>query len=352
MFLCGVWALSGVAPASANGALQTRLIADHALWADVQRSSFAALGPTVDTPTGAVASLWRSRNNGAFVPRAGAAFAGFTVEQRVAPGFVWGDPLRPTAVVVGDGRYAQGPLAELSTAKGGGSGDALGSRAPLPSVPDQYAWVEDETRAFWFAVGTGAAATLGLHLLAGVPLMAGLVLPVAVGAGAASAPLGLALFLGGAVVYFAAESLLSALVSTLVFNAMSTVYDGSYIAGSVAHFAGNIAAGVVGCLLLGGAALSLHGTLLLAEFTAGAGIEALGTTLALASLPGVVAIAAAFVLAPPLLGAWALSVAASPKPGVVIDDEWLAPRAHAIEPTSRDRLVAVLPLLRLSLPAP
>lgn len=226
------------------------------------------------------------------------------------------------------------------------------SRAELFALPDHYAWIERDTRAFWFATGVGAAATLATHVFVGLPT---LVFGVgAIGAIGVGAPAGmLALGLGSVVAYFFAESALSSFASLLVFNGTSETYEGHYLTAFAAHFAGNLLSTTVTALTFGGGMLLLHGSALLAEFTAGGGVAALQLFSVLGAMPGVVVAGLALVIAPALLTSWALAVTASPKPGYAIDDDWRTPTALLPAIPTRDRAVAVVhPLVTIALPSP
>ena len=115
----------------------------------------------------------------------------------------------------------------------------------------------------------------------------------------------------------------------LVFNSVSKVYDGNYLVVFAAHVAG---AGL-------GAAVSVMpfamGTMLyaatkspdgyLAEFTGGAGSAAIFVFSVLGALPAVVIGGIALVGVPAIVGAWAMSVSATTKPGFTIDPRWRDP---------------------------
>jgi len=226
------------------------------------------------------------------------------------------------------------------------------ARARLLQLPDHYAWVERDTRAFWYASGIGAAATLATHVFVGLPaLVLGSSVLAALGAGA---PAGvLALGLGGATAYFAAESLLSALAAKLVFDATSETYDANYVTALGAHFVGNLLSTGATVLTFGGGLLLLHGTSLLAEFTSGGGLTALQLFSVLGAMPGVVIAGIALVVVPALVTSWAMAVTATPKPGFAIDDDWRSPSARIVEPLVDERRVAATaPLIRFALPSP
>lgn len=224
-------------------------------------------------------------------------------------------------------------------------------RTPL-ELPEDYGWVERDTRAFWYATGTGAAATLATHVFVGLPALV-------LGGGAiagigASAPVALlAVGLGGAATYFLAESLLSAFLGTMVFDGTSETYQGHYVTAVAAHFAGSVLSAGVTTLSFGGGLLMLHGSALLAEFTASGGLSALQLFSLLGAMPAIVVAGVALVVGPALLTSWALAVTASPRPGFAIDDDWQSPSARVLEP-ERDgrRVAAVQPLWSIALPSP
>jgi hypothetical protein len=229
--------------------------------------------------------------------------------------------------------------------------DGVAVRAPAATLPPDYAWVERDTRAFWFSAGTGAAATLATHVFVGLPALAfgGSLL----NAFARTAPVAtLALGLGGLTTYFMVESLLSAFVAQLVFDGTSETYQGRYVPALLAHFAGNVVATAVTTLTFGGGVLLLHGMGTLAGFTAAGGTTALALFSVLGAMPAVVIAAVATVAVPALVTSWALAVTALPRPGFAIDEDWQSPTARAAPPEEPRRVAAVTPLWTAALPAP
>lgn len=208
-----------------------------------------------------------------------------------------------------------------------------------PQLPSRYAWVERDTRAFWYSAGAGAVTTLGAHLLIGTPTLA-----VSVGllSGVGGAPL-LAAVAGIYIGYTAAESLLSGLVAGLVFDSMAQTYRSNFISGVMAHMAGSMLSTTVVSLIGGFGLLVFHGSGLLTPFTAGAGVTGLGVLTLLGALPAVVVAGTAVIAIPALVTAWALSASAQPRDGYVIDRNWQALEQHTDDPTRRptERLATI-----------
>lgn len=229
--------------------------------------------------------------------------------------------------------------------------EALASSAP--TVPAHYAWIERDTRAFWYAAGAGAATTLGIHILGGLPTLAigGAWVASLVSAGL---PTAVAVALGLFVTYTAAEAAISALVSTLVFNALSTTYEASYLSGFLGHFAGGVAATAVTTLTFGGGLLLLHGAGVLTEFTGGAGLASLGIFSFLGAMPAVVIAGTALVAVPAVATAWALAAGAAPKPGYAIDEHWRQPglQSRSDDPARARQLGTVAVAMPLAVPLP
>ncbi len=200
-----------------------------------------------------------------------------------------------------------------------------------PQLPSRYAWVERDTRAFWYSAGAGAVTTLGTHLLIGTPTLA---ISSSLLVGVSGAPL-LAAVLGIYVGYTAVESLLSGLVAGLVFDSMAQTYRSNFLTGAMAHMAGSMLSTTVVSLIGGFGLLVFHGTTLLTPFTAGAGIGGLGVLTLLGALPAVVVAATAVIAIPALVTSWALSASAQPREGYMIDQNWQAIEQHTDDPTRR-----------------
>jgi hypothetical protein len=200
-----------------------------------------------------------------------------------------------------------------------------------PQLPSRYAWVERDSRAFWYSAGAGAVTTLGAHLLVGTPTLA-----VSVGllSGLSGAPL-LVAWLGIYVGYTAAESMLSGLVAGLVFDSMAQTYRSNFITGAMAHMAGSMLSTTVVSLIGGFGYLVFHGSGLLAPFTGTAGISGLGVLTLLGALPAVVVAGTAVIAIPALVTAWALSASAQPRDGYTIDQNWQALDQRTDDPTRR-----------------
>ncbi len=241
------------------------------------------------------------------------------------------------------------------------SSSALSSQELLQSraatqVPPHYAWIERDTRAFWYAAGASAVTTLGTHVLVGLPTLA-------LGGGLVSAMLGTgnvglvgatATALGIFLVYTAAESTVSALVAMLVFDSMSETYEGQFASAFFGHFAGAVAGTGVTTLTFGGGLILLHGMGLLAEFTGGAGLEALTVFSFLGAMPAVVIAGTALVAVPALASAWALAAGARPKDGYAIDVDWRRSNleSRTFDPARRETIVTAAMPMQISLPSP
>ncbi len=225
-----------------------------------------------------------------------------------------------------------------------------------PSVPPHYAWIERDTRAFWYAAGAGAVTTLGTHVLAGLPTLAigGGVVAQMLSAGNVGLVGATATALGLFIVYTAAESAVSALVATLVFDSISETYESRFSSAFFGHFAGGLAGTAGTTLTFGGGLLLVHGMGLLAEFTGGAGIEAITVFSFLGAMPAVVIAGTALIAVPALASAWAIAAGASPKDGYAIDVDWQRPSldSSAFDPARRERSVAVAMPLQMALPSP
>ncbi len=238
--------------------------------------------------------------------------------------------------------------------------DVVNARSQVRQLPSDYAWVERDTRAFWYSAGAGAVTSLASHVLIGVPtlvLSVGLIMGVTAGAApAVGFAVGLALAIGIGGTYAFAESLLSALASTLVFNGLSELYEGDYVTALMAHFGGSLVSTAVTTVTFGGGVLLFHGMGALAEFTGSAGLTTVQVFSFLGAMPAVVIAGIALIAVPALVTAWALAVSASPRKGFEIDEEWLTPVARAREPRpDRDRSLGLEPAryaFALPLPIP
>ena len=226
--------------------------------------------------------------------------------------------------------------------------DALAWSAP-PSIPAHYAWVERDTRAFWYAAGAGAVTTLGTHVLAGIPTLAlaGNVISLMLANGGLVGAL--AATAGFFMAYSAAEAALSTLVAMLVFDGLSDTYESHFMSGFAGHLVGAIASTAVTTLTLGGGMLLFHGVGLLRDFTGGAGFQSLSVFSLLGAMPAVVIAGIALIAVPALATAWALSAGASAKPGFAIDEHWASPTvSERLEDPSHARTVGLVPV-RMSL---
>lgn len=193
--------------------------------------------------------------------------------------------------------------------------------AAARQVPPHYAWVEGDTRAFWYAAGAGAVTTLGTHILIGLPTLfiaGNFVSPLL----AESSPMGLVVIGGVFAAYTLVESSLSSLVSMLVFNSMSQTYEAQYLTGLLSHFGGAMVATTVTSLTFGLGLLMMHGTGVLVPFTGGAGIQTLNIFSLLGAMPAAVIAATALVAVPALTTSWGLAAGARPRAGYAVDEQW------------------------------
>ena len=122
-----------------------------------------------------------------------------------------------------------------------------------------------------------------------------------------------------------AESALASLAAMLVFNSVSKVYDGNYLVVFAAHVAGAGLGAAVSVMPFAMGTMLITGMTSLAEFTGGAGSAAIFVFSVLGALPAVVIGGIALVGVPAIVGAWAMSVSATTKPGFTIDPRWRDP---------------------------
>jgi len=226
-----------------------------------------------------------------------------------------------------------------------------------PSIPSHYAWIERDTRAFWYAAGASAVTTLGSHVLAGIPtiVVGGNVLNAMLTSGSGQLAGAIAVLAGLYALYTVVESALAAGVSMLVFDSMSETYEGRFASGFLAHFAGSIASTAVTTLTFGGGAMLFHGMGLLGEFTGGAGMTSVQIFSFLGAMPAVVIAGTALIAVPALATAWGLAAGAKPREGFAIDENWTSPSLSQAPHTDpgRQRAVATVPVaMPLSLPLP
>ncbi len=226
-------------------------------------------------------------------------------------------------------------------------------RAP-PTLPSVYAWVERDTRAFWYSAGASAVTSLGAHVLVGLPVAA--VTAAGMGGLAASngifgqaLAMGLAFGVGGT--YALAVSLLSSFAALTVFNGMSEFYEGRFVPALGAHFAGLLASSAVTALTFGGGLLMFHGAGQLAVFTGSAGLQTLAIFSFLGAMPAIVIAGIALVAVPALVTSWALSVSASPREGYAIDPAWLTSTSTTTAPTATSTRETAHYAMAVALPA-
>lgn len=206
-----------------------------------------------------------------------------------------------------------------------------------PSVPAHYAWVERDTRSFWYSAGAGAVTTLGTHILVGLPTLfisAGLIGPMMNDGSPAALAVGVGIFTA----YTLLESGLSSLVAMLVFDSMSETYESRYLTGFLGHFGGAVLSTAVTTLTFGFGLLALHGSTVLSDFTGNAGFQALSIFSVLGAMPAVVIAGTALIAVPALTTSWALSAGAVARPGYEIDPRWRIPTvAERTEDPTRHR---------------
>lgn len=202
----------------------------------------------------------------------------------------------------------------------------LSPAAATPSIvlPPRYSFALDDGRAFWFAAGASSVVALGTHVLVGIPTFA-IGATAASGAAASSPAAQVPLILGLSGAYVLAESALASLAAMLVFNSVSKVYDGNYLVAFTAHVAGTALGAAVSVLPFVTGTMLVTGMGSLAEFTGGAGSAAVIVFSILGALPAVVIGGIALVGVPAIIGAWAMSVSATTKPGFTIDPRWRDP---------------------------
>lgn len=189
--------------------------------------------------------------------------------------------------------------------------------------------VHEESRVFWYAAGASALTSLVVRVLAFLPAVIGglLIIGVNVAVGpAATLALVVALIVG----LSAVDAGLAALAGSLVFDSLSDFYDSSFFAAFGGQFLGNAAALGVSGLTVGFGLGLILGTTILTQFI-GEGITIGFTVLSFFGLiPAIVIGFFASVALPALVGAWAISMSASPRAGFKIDPNW-APLAPQVE---------------------
>ena len=193
-----------------------------------------------------------------------------------------------------------------------------------PSVPAHYAWVERDTRSFWYSAGAGAVTTLGTHILVGLPtlfLSTQIIGPLQANGSPAALVVGIGIFTA----YTLVESGLSSLVAMLVFDSMSETYESRYLTGFLGHFGGAVLSTAVTSLTFGLGLLVLHGSSVLSDFTGNAGFGALSIFSVLGAMPAVVIAGTALIAVPALTTSWALSAGAVARSGFQIDEQWRIP---------------------------
>jgi hypothetical protein len=188
-------------------------------------------------------------------------------------------------------------------------------------VPRRYSFAWDESRALWFAAGASAAVSLGAHVLIGLPslLVAGALIA---GFSAANPVVAIPLlvFAGGA--YLTLHAVGTGVITALVFNGMSDVYDGSILSSIGGHFAGDMLGATLTSVMFGAGGMLLGGLGGLAGFTGSAGLQTVVVLSVLGALPAVVIAGIALVALPAVLGVWAVAVTASPAQGYATAPDW------------------------------
>ncbi len=246
-----------------------------------------------------------------------------------------------------------GALAASTASPGLDAGRALAAATPSLVVPPRYGWILDDGRAFWFAAGASSVVALGTHVLVGLPTAyIGITGAAAL---ASSSPATLAPFIIGlAGGYLFLESAGAALAAYLVFNNTSKVYDGNYLVALGAHIAGSLLGAGVSAVTFGVGLMLIGGLQGLVEFTGSAGVGAIVVFSLLGSLPAIVIGGIALVGVPALIGAWGMSVSATPKSGYAVNPHWKEPPSSAaLLPSSPSRSASfapAMPLLTIPLP--
>ncbi len=220
-----------------------------------------------------------------------------------------------------------------------------------PIVPSHYAWVERDTRAFWYSAGAGGLLSLGIHVLGGIPA-------VAFGAtwlgvlSSLGSPAALAVGLGLFSAYVVAEAAASSLVATLVFNSLSSVYEGHFSSAFFGHLLGVGAATAIGAVTFGGGMVLFHGLGVLTEFTGSAGLTGVQIFSLLGALPAVIVVGAALVVLPAVASSYALAAGATARPGYEIDEQWLKPTqaSRVFDPTRAAQMASTASMVTLPLP--
>ncbi len=223
--------------------------------------------------------------------------------------------------------------------------------AATPSVPAHYAWVERDTRSFWYSAGAGGLASLGVHLLVGIPVT--VIGGTWVGSlAAAGTPAAVAVALGLFCAYAVAEAAVSSAVATLVFDSLSSTYESHFASGFFGHLAGTGAAVAVAALTLGGGVLLFHGLGVLSEFTGSAGFSTIGVFSLLGAMPAVLIVGAALVALPAVASSYALAVGATAKSGYEIDEDWQRPtqEGRVFDPARARQFSVAAPMVTMHLP--
>lgn len=200
----------------------------------------------------------------------------------------------------------------------------LAAATPSIVLPPRYGFALDDGRAFWFAAGASSVVALGTHVLVGIPTFA-IGMSAAGNVAATSPSVQVPIILGVSGAYVLAESALASLAAMLVFNSVSKVYDGNYLVAFGAHVAGTALGAAVSVVPFVTGTMLVSGMASLAEFTGGAGAGAIFVFSVLGALPAVVIGGIALVGVPAIIGAWAMSVSATTKPGYTIDPRWRDP---------------------------
>jgi hypothetical protein len=220
-----------------------------------------------------------------------------------------------------------------------------------PRVPSQFAWVERDTRAFWYSAGAGGLLSLGIHLFGGIPAVVFGATWLGVLASSGS-PATLAIGLGLFSAYVVAEAAASSLVATLVFNSLSSVYEGHFSSAFFGHLLGVGAATAIGAVTFGGGMVLFHGLGVLTEFTGSAGVSGIQVFSLLGALPAVVVVGAALVVLPAVASSYALAAGATARPGYEIDEQWQRPAqaGRVFDPTRAAQMASVASMVTLPLP--
>lgn len=206
------------------------------------------------------------------------------------------------------------PLAQL---QGEGPAAVAEGELPLRRVPS----FNEEARVFWYAAGASAIASLGTRVLLMVPAW---LVAITVAAGGvflgpvASTMLVIGLIAGLTV----ADAGISALAASLVYDNVSRFFSARYLPTFAGHLLGSGMSSSVLYLSVGFGGMLLVGLEALSAFSAPGVFQAIAIFSGLGVMPVFVVAFLASVALPAVIGTWALTATASPRPGFVVDPTW------------------------------